>query len=79
MKKQTFRIKSKEGISPEELLGCLEDTISKEEWEIRETTKDNLHSMDEIKNIINHWRQDQGCLFDEETDIPRLINLFEQR
>jgi len=38
-----------------------------------------LFSLNEIKNIINHWRQDQGALFDEDTDIPRLIALFKQR
>ena len=40
--------------------------------------KQRLYSLDEIKNIINHWRQDQGSLFDEDTDIPRLIELFKQ-
>jgi len=38
-----------------------------------------LFSLNEIKNIINHWRQDQGSLFDEDTDIPRLIKLFKDR
>ena len=67
---QIFTIESKKGISPEELLGCLEDTISKEEWAVGEVVANKLYSLDEIKNILNHWRQDQGSLFDEETDIP---------
>ena len=75
---QIFTIESNKGISPEELLGCLEDTISKEEWTVGEIVDKKLYSLDEIKGILNHWRQDQGSLFDEDTDIPRLIELFKE-
>jgi hypothetical protein len=77
--KQTFRIKSKEGISPEELLGCLEDSWSEVEWTVGEVVENRLYSMDEIKNIINHWRQDQGFLLDAGSDIQELIGLFVTR
>lgn len=35
-----------------------------------------LISSTKVLEGINYWRQDQGDLFDEETDIPRLLKML---